>query len=462
MNSFSMLWEAALKKLDALYKGTMHYNGFTVYVRGLTPEFEHQGTLYFKVSMDMHKELVNDRFLSAITQAVNEAAFELTQTQRQYAVCVLTASEIDEQYAHTQQSEGVLPARMITLNPAYTFDSFVVGSSNKLANAASRAVANTPGVVYNPLFIYGGVGLGKTHLMHAIGNEVMRANPRANIIYITSESFTNELIESIQQGMMTRFRNKFRNVDVLMIDDIQFISRGPSTQEELFHTFNALYQAQKQIIMTSDKPPSEIPHLEERLLSRFQWGLLADIGLPDYETRVAILKNKAPAILLQARCSFTIQDEVMHYIAAKEDTNIRDLEGALKKVIAFAQLNNLETPVDQVDLSMASKALKDFFSEPVAKVITPKLVIRTVCNYFDVTEEDLIGEKKNREIAFPRQIAMYLLRSLTGLTHARIGELLGGKHYSTVMYADDKLAKLLKKDPELQNTVNDVIERIRE
>lgn len=460
MNSFTVLWELALAKLERFYTQNNNYVGFNTYIKILSPEFEEQGKYYFKVANDYYKEQLNQRFIWKIAEALSSAAQEVTGKPTEAEVVILTMKEMDEFLVRARESRS--QSSNISLNPNYTFDTFVVGNSNKLANAASRAVAASPGSAYNPLFIYGGVGLGKTHLMHAIGNSILEKNPKAQIIYITSESFTNEFIEAIQKKSNEKFRNKFRRVDVLMIDDIQFISKATGTQEELFHTFNTLYESGKQIILSSDKPPSEIPKLEERLLSRFQWGLLTDIALPDYETRVAILKNKAPLIKEQTRCNMEIDDTVMHYIASKEDTNIRDLEGALKKVIACAQLFSMEKPIEVIDLPIATQALTDFFCEPVAKAITPKAVLRTVSEYYDIPEEDLLGKKKNRSIAFPRQITMYLLRQLTDLTYPQIGEFLGGRDHSTVMHADDKISGLTKADPEVQSAVNDIIQKIRE
>lgn len=461
MNSFNVLWEIALKKLEDFYIQNNNSVAFETYIRLLSPEFEKDGCYYFKVGNDYFKEQVIQRFASQIQSALEEAYMESYGIDKEIEICVVTAEELDQLLisdVHKQQP------RRISLNPNYTFDTFVVGNSNNLAHAASRAVAASPGVAYNPLFIYGGVGLGKTHLMHAIGNSILEKNPSAEIIYITSEAFTNELIEAIRKksngdDSRNRFRNKFRKADVLLIDDIQFISKSAGTQEEVFHTFNTLYEANKQIILSSDKPPSEIPKLEERLLSRFQWGLLTDIGLPDYETRVAILKNKAAFIKEQTKCRLPIDDDVMNYIASKEDTNIRDLEGALKKVIACAQL---ESNITSIDLSLASRALKSFFSEPIVRAVTPKLVIKKVCEYYDISEEDLLSKKKNREIAFPRQIAMFLLKKLTDLTNKKIGESVGLEDHSTVIYACKKIENMVSKDSEIQNTVNDIIQKIKE
>ncbi len=460
MNSFTILWESVLKKLEAFYSQNNNSFGFATYVRVLSPEYEENGVFFFKVPNEYYKEQIQERFLWKIAETLKESIFAETGKNRPIDVRVLTPKELDEQLMLSKSVYTPLGNNtMISLNPNYTFDTFVVGSSNNLAHAASLAVANAPGFAYNPLFIYGGVGLGKTHLMHAIGNRILEGNPGAKIIYITSESFTNEFIESIQRNSQEAFRAKFRTADVLMIDDIQFIAKAQRTQEELFHTFNTLYESDKQIIFSSDKPPSEIPKLEERLLSRFNSGLLTDIRLPDYETRVAILKNKVPMIKEKIRCNLDIEEEVLHYIASKEDSNIRDLEGALKKVIASAQLEN---SLSSINMEIARRALKDFFVEPVVKTITPKLVVRCVCEYYDISEDDIYSKKKNREIAFPRQVVMYLLKHLTDFTNKKICECVGLKDHSTAIYAYDKVASLIKTDAEVQSAVNDIISKIKE
>ena len=355
-----------------------------------------------------------------------------------------------------------------TLNPSYTFDTFVVGESNKFANAAALAVAQSPGHAYNPLFLYGGVGLGKTHLMHAIGNYILREKPDASIVYVTSETFLNELIRMIQLtnnnaniDLREQFRNKYRNVDVLLMDDIQFIAGKDVTQDEFFHTFNALHELNKQIVISSDRPPKEMEKLEERMRSRFEWGLIADIKLPDYETRVAILLKKAQALKEQNPDMLPIQNDVFHYIAQQKNSNIRTLEGALQKVIMYAELHKEFSPLQEIDVLIAQKALNDFFSEPSVKVITPKSVTDVICKYYDIKEDDLRSHKKNREIAFPRQIAMYILRNLTDLPYQKIAEFFGKKDHTTVLYAEEKIKKQMKEDMELQRVIEDIEARVK-
>ena len=462
MQSFTRLWEKALSELEDFY--TKNNNGiiFTTYVRQLMPEFENHDTYYFKVTNEYYKEQLNTRFYHDIYSIFQSVCDSESENPHSIAIKIVTPKELDEILLEIDEESRDNDGNNISLNPYHTFDTFVVGNSNKLAHAACVAVADAPGMSYNPLFIYGGVGLGKTHLMHAIGNEIIRKNRNAKVLYVTSETFTSEYVDAIQKKRYDSFRNKYRTVDVLLIDDIQFISRAKETQTELFHTFNTLREHQKQIIFSSDKPPSEIPSIEERLLNRFNWGFLTDIGAPDYETRVAILKSKVPYIKDLTKCDFQIDDAILHYIASKENTNIRDLEGALTRVVARAKLLNSDSSGTYIDLSVAEEALKDFFTEPVVKAITPNHIIRTVCSYYEVTENDLKGERRNREIAIPRQITMYLLRTLTDVSYMDIGELLGGKNHTTVMHGQKKIADLVKKDIEIKNAVNDIIQKIRE
>ncbi|WP_313134995.1 chromosomal replication initiator protein DnaA [Anaerocolumna sp.] len=331
------------------------------------------------------------------------------------------------------------------LNPRYTFDTFVVGANNNLAHAASLAVAESPAEIYNPLFIYGGVGLGKTHLMHSIAHYILEQNPHTKVMYVTSEKFTNELIESIRNvnTTPTEFREKYRNIDVLLIDDIQFIIGKESTQEEFFHTFNTLHESKKQIIISSDKPPKDILTLEERLRSRFEWGLTVDIQPPDYETRMAILKKKEELDGLQ------IDNEVMKYIATNIKSNIRELEGALTKIVALSRLKKKE-----VNVTLAEEALKDLISPEDKKQVTPELIIDVIAEHFNITSADIYSVNKSRNIAFPRQVAMYLSRKLTDYSLAEIGKLLGNRDHTTVLHGIDKVEKTMKKDLSLQNTID--------
>ena len=331
------------------------------------------------------------------------------------------------------------------VNPKYTFDTFVVGSNNNLAHAAALAVAESPGEIYNPLFIYGGVGLGKTHLMHAIAHFILKNTPDAKILYVTSETFTNELIDAIRNKnntTTTEFREKYRNNDVLLIDDIQFIIGKESTQEEFFHTFNTLYESKKQIIISSDKPPKEIETLEERLRSRFEWGLTVDIQSPDYETRMAILRKK------EELEGYNIDNEVITYIATNIKSNIRELEGALTKVMAYSRLNKCE-----INLKMAEEALKDIISPGAQREVTPELIIQIVAEHFGLTPQDIASQKRTKEIVYPRQIAMYLCRDMLATPLQTIGSFLGGRDHTTIIHGADKISSDLKKDETLRNTI---------
>jgi chromosomal replication initiator protein len=336
------------------------------------------------------------------------------------------------------------------LNPKYLFDTFVIGSGNRFAHAASLAVAEAPAKAYNPLFIYGGVGLGKTHLMHAIGHYVLEHKPNAKVVYLSSEKFTNEFINSIRDNKAVEFRNKYRNVDVLLIDDIQFLAGKESTQEEFFHTFNTLHEESKQIVISSDRPPREIPTLEDRLRSRFEWGLITDITPPDLETRIAILRKKAKAEGLD------IPNEVMLYIANQIDTNIRELEGALIRVVAYSSLINKDINAD-----LASEALRDIIPSSKPKVITILEIQRTVGEHFSVKLEDFKAKKRTKSVAFPRQIAMYLSRELTDYSLPKIGEEFGGRDHTTVIHAHEKISKLLQTDLQLQKQMKELNELLR-
>ena len=338
------------------------------------------------------------------------------------------------------------------LNPKYRFDTFVVGNNNKFAHSASVAVAESPGEVYNPLYLYGGAGLGKTHLMHSIGHFILDQNPDKKVLYVTSEQFTNEVIESIRSGnaaKMNKFREKYRTVDVLLIDDVQFIIGKESTQEEFFHTFNVLHAAGKQIILSSDKPPKEMETLEERFRSRFEWGLIADIQPPDYETRMAILKKNAE------NCNKEINEDILDYIASNIKSNIRELEGAYNKVIAFSRLNKVEITLDNV-----KEALNDIISPNVSRQITPQLIISVVAEHFGITADDITSKRRNSEFVLPRQICMYLCRKLTDESLQNIGKALGKKDHTTVIHGIDKITDDMQVNEELKNKIDIITKKI--
>ncbi len=348
---------------------------------------------------------------------------------------------------NSQNAVSPVTLQNANLNPKYTFDSFVVGANNNLAHAASLAVAESPGEIYNPLFLYGGVGLGKTHLMQSIANFILKNNPNAKILYVTSEKFTNELIDAIRNKnniSTTEFREKYRNNDVLLIDDIQFIIGKESTQEEFFHTFNALHEAKKQIIISSDKPPKEIETLEERLRSRFEWGLTVDIQSPDYETRMAILRKK------EEMEGYNIDNEVIKYIATNIKSNIRELEGALTKIVALSKLEKNR----EINIALAEQALKDIIAPGDTKEITPEFIIEVVADHFNLTPLDITSQRRNKEIVYPRQIAMYLCRAMTDTGLQNIGKALGGRDHTTILHGIEKITAELESNPTLQNSID--------
>ena len=337
-----------------------------------------------------------------------------------------------------------------TLNPKYIFETFIVGNSNRFAHSASLAVAEAIAKAYNPLFIYGGVGLGKTHLMHAIGHYVLKHHKNCRVMYVSSEKFTNELINSIKDDKTVMFRNKYRNIDVLLIDDIQFLAGKEATQEEFFHTFNALHEANKQIIISSDRPPKDIPTLEDRLRSRFEWGLITDIQPPDLETRIAILRKKSDQEHMK------VPDEILYYIANKIQSNIRELEGALIRVIAYSSLSNRDITMD-----LCTEALKDIIPSSKPKIISVDLIKNTVADYYNLKVDEFKAKKRTRNIAFPRQIAMYLCRELTDLSLPKIGEEFGGRDHTTVIHACEKVAMNIKEDAQLDSIIKNLIDKIK-
>lgn len=335
------------------------------------------------------------------------------------------------------------------LNPKYTFSRFIVGSSNRLAHAACLAVADNPGQAYNPLFLYGGVGLGKTHLLHAIGNYVLDRDPEINVLYVSSEKFTNDLINAIRRQQTEEFRIRYRNIDVLLIDDIQFIAGKDATQEEFFHTFNALHSAAKHIVISSDKPPKAILTLEERLRSRFEWGLIADVQPPDLETRTAILRAKADQM------NVYVPDEVLDFLAHKVQSNIRELEGSLNRLVAFANMHGLPLSVD-----CATTALADLIGNARRKRISTDMIIQAVSEHYGVDLKSLTGRGRSRNIVVPRQVAMYLLREETESSLVDIGNLLGGRDHTTVMYGCEKIADEINADNRLRNEVLSIREKL--
>ncbi len=369
-----------------------------------------------------------------------------------YDISFILEKDADNEMLSTPGAVYNINYENANLNSKYRFDTFVVGGNNKFAHSASLAVAESPGEAYNPLYLYGGAGLGKTHLMHSIGHFILNQNPDTKVLYVTSEQFTNEVVESIRSGntaKMNKLREKYRTIDVLLIDDVQFIIGKESTQEEFFHTFNVLHSAGKQIILSSDKPPKEMKTLEERFRSRFEWGLTADIQPPDYETRMAILKKNAESYNKE------INEEIFDYIATNIKSNIRELEGAYNKVIAFAKLNNVEITLDNVE-----EALKDIISPNVVRQVTPKLIVDIVAEHFGISPEDILSKRRNSEFVQPRQICMYLCRHLTEESLQSIGKSLGKKDHTTVIHGIEKITEEIVHNEELKNKIDIIKKKI--
>lgn len=392
---------------------------------------------------------INERYYLPIKVAIAETF------QKEYEIEFILEKDIDHIKNEPKENNPNNNAiEQANLNYKYTFDTFVVGNSNRFAQTAAVAVAESPGEIYNPLFIYSGAGLGKTHLMHAIAHYIIENHPDKKVLYVTSEQFTNEVIDSIRIGnnspnAMKKFRDKYRNIDVLLVDDIQFIIGKDSTQEEFFHTFNQLHEEKKQIIISSDKPPRDMPILDERYKSRFAWGLTVDLQSPDYETRMAILQKK------KENDGYNIDEEVIKYIAGNIKSNIRELEGALTKLIALSKLEQ-----KPITLELAEDALKDIISPNQPVVITPEYIISIVCDHFNISNNDIISKKRNAEIVLPRQIIMYLCRKMTDASQTKIAQLLGKNDHTTVIHGAQKIENLLKTDQSLMNTMEIIKKKI--
>jgi chromosomal replication initiator protein len=437
------LWD---KTLDII-KSELSEVSFNTWIKSCQPISISSDTLKISVPNSFTQDILDKRYKELVINSIKAVCSKLYQIE---FIIMSDNYDKDENNPNKVLKSIVVNDEMSsTLNPKYTFNSFVIGNSNRFAHAASLAVAESPAKAYNPLFIYGGVGLGKTHLMHAIGHYILENNPNAKVVYVSSEKFTNELINAIKDDKNEEFRNKYRNVDILLIDDIQFIAGKERTQEEFFHTFNELHDANKQIILSSDRPPKEIPTLEDRLRSRFEWGLIADIQVPDFETRMAILKKKADVENLN------VANDVMGYIATKIKSNIRELEGALIRIIAYSSLTNREVTVD-----LATEALKDIISKKQGKHVTIGSIQDIVSSYFNLRVEDLKSQRRTRNVAYPRQIAMYLSRKLTDMSLPKIGEEFGGRDHTTVIHAYEKISGNLKTDDSLQHTINDLTKKV--
>ncbi|MCS7068571.1 MAG: chromosomal replication initiator protein DnaA [Meiothermus sp.] len=402
------------------------------------------GSLELGVPTSFFKGWIEDHYAELLTEALTRLG---AQTPR-FELKVVPGKPVqDDIFSASNPPKPQEPRSR--LNPKYIFENFVVGQNNNLAHAAAVAVAESPGNAYNPLFIYGGVGLGKTHLMHAVGHSVAQRFPDKKIEYVSTETFTNELINAIREDRMTEFRDRYRSVDLLLVDDIQFIAGKERTQEEFFHTFNALYEARKQIILSSDRPPKDILTLEARLRSRFEWGLITDIQPPDLETRVAILKMNSEYRNMR------IPEEVLEYIARQITSNIRELEGALMRVIAYASLNGV-----QLSKAVAVKALSDVFAATEAH-LTPEEIVKAVAEFYNLRLEEIRGAGRRKEVVIPRQVAMYLIREMTHASLPEIGQFFDGRDHTTVLYAIQKIQESLDSDTTLQQALKGIKERLR-
>ena len=404
------------------------------------------------VHMDGAEEYLEKKYKVYLQAAVIDVI------QEKYDIEFVTKQQIDSESFAKKESSSLMNETIerANLNPKYTFDTFVVGSNNKFAHAASLAVADKPGTIYNPLFLYGGVGLGKTHLMHSIAHSILKNDKTKKVLYVTSETFTYELIDAIRginNTTINDFREKYRNIDVLLIDDVQFIIGKESTQEEFFHTFNTLHGANKQIILSSDRPPKEIETLEARLRSRFEWGLIADISSPDYETRMAILRKK------EETDGYKFNEEVIQFIASNVKSNIRELEGALNKLIAYSNLERKD--IKEITVEIAEEVLRDILLPNEKKELTPELIIQTVAEHYGITMADIAGNKRNNEIVVPRQIAMYLCRKMTDASLKNIGNLLGKRDHTTIINGHNKIeAELKSNNSSLKNNIDIIVKKI--
>ncbi len=434
------------------YESDISKVSYMAFLKNLIPLKMENDTIIIQAEDNIVINIIEKKYLKTILIAITEAMgesydihFVLEGDGYFNKKPKISPSKIaDQKYNENNDSS--------TLNDRYTFETFVVGNNNKFANAAALAVAEAPAEAYNPLFIYGGVGLGKTHLMHSIGHFIMNENSETKVLYVSSEKFTNELINSIQNNKNESFRQKYRNIDVLLVDDIQFIAGKERTQEEFFHTFNTLYEAKKQIIISSDRPPKAIETLEERLRSRFEWGLIADISAPDFETRMAILKNKAELEDLN------LDDDVLQYVATNIKSNIRELEGAVNKIVAYSRLIHIGYAT--ITKKIAIDALKDLISPKEDNIITPTLILEVVGEHYNISIADITSKKRPRSIAHPRQIVMYLCRILTDTSLPKIGELLGKRDHTTVLHGFYKISKEIEKDATLKNSIDIITKKI--
>ncbi|HGF7585269.1 MULTISPECIES: chromosomal replication initiator protein DnaA [Enterococcus] len=438
MVSLDALWN----ELKATYQKDLSPASYNTWIETANPRTLDQNQLVVEVPSKIHKEYWEKNLATKIV----EVGYMLSGNE--IIPRFITGEEAEQEEVVEEKNPKVAapsPLKKAMLNPKYTFDTFVIGKGNQMAHAAALVVAEDPGSIYNPLFFYGGVGLGKTHLMHAIGHQMLQSQPNAKVKYVSSETFANDFINSIQNKTAEEFRQEYRNVDLLLVDDIQFFAEKEATQEEFFHTFNALYNEGKQIVLTSDRLPNEIPKLQERLVSRFAWGLSVDITPPDLETRTAILRKKAAAERLE------IPDDTLSYIAGQIDSNIRELEGALVRVQAFAAMNS-----EDISTSLAADALKTLKSGKGHPQLSILQIQEEVAKYYHIQLKDLKGKKRVKSIVVPRQIAMYLARELTDNSLPKIGAEFGGKDHTTVIHAHEKIQHLMDSSVSMQNEVSEI------
>jgi chromosomal replication initiator protein len=436
------LWQAILGNLEL----TLSKANFTTWFKNTSIIEKSDYGIVVGVPNAFTKEWLQNKYHQDIIKALKAIAPEIKEIKYQIVSPVYTTPQATKEMARTAAPKR---AENQTLNPKYTFSTFIVGSNNQLAHAASLAVSKKSGSVYNPLFIYGGVGLGKTHLMQAVGAEVLKKDPNAKVLYVTSERFTNEFVQALGQGRADQFKSLYRNVDVLLVDDIQFLAGREGTQEEFFHTFNALHQNNRQVVMTSDRLPKEIPAIEERLVSRFEWGMIADIQAPDLETRLAILKTKVK------EKNYTVDPEILNYIAETIQSNIRELEGALNRLMVYCQLNNTRPTIDQV-----KSILVNVITPPKKRGVSAKKIIEVVSDFYNVSTEDLLKQSRKKEYVNPRQIAMYIIRKELETSLPSIGEFFGGRDHTTVIHAIDKIERIIKEKSGLKQEIELIRDRL--
>ncbi|MEK7652021.1 MAG: chromosomal replication initiator protein DnaA [Patescibacteria group bacterium] len=446
------LWQAILGNLEV----SLSKANFTTWFKNTAILEKNDDHIIVSVPNGFTKEWLQNKYNIEIAKALKMIAPEIkevryqvlggntpspkTTTETNQRTVSATQAQTTQRPTNTQNTHG--------LNPKYAFETFITGKGNELAHAACAAIAKNPGQVYNPLFLYGGVGLGKTHLMQAVGHEVLKTNPQAKVLYVTSEKFTNEFVQAISLGKVAQFKELYRNVDLLMIDDIQFLAGKEQTQEEFFHTFNTLHQNNKQIILSSDRLPKDIPAIEERLVSRFEWGMIADIQAPDFETRLAILRSKA------GEKHYEVSTEVLTHIAETIQSNIRELEGALNRLMVYCQLNNTKPTLEQVKSVLVGVA------SAKKRVVSVKKLMEVVSDFYNITTEDLLKQSRRKEFVKPRQIAMFLMRKQLENSFPSIGDHFGGRDHTTVMHAVDKISKLMSEKESLKQEIDLIVNKL--